>query len=354
MKKFKMKFKNTLELTELPYFEKDENGRPRLAIDLPPIVDFHIHLGQFFLLSSPINLHLRTKKVKHCFREDSVPVDLSVYSGINLKKGRRTGSWSDQVHTVFTRHGPNATYTIPNSVDEMDRLGVDRSVVLAIDMFTGHQNSKYQLENTMGHPRFITFCGVNPWAPRWEAEMDECLELGARGLKVHPYLHHVPPNHPRVLRLLKRWGRSGLPVLFHTANNGLEPAMLRRLSDIELYEEPLRKFPDIPFIFGHGGMNSYKEAIELAKMHGNTWLEIGGHPPQNIRHMIDLMGNDRILFGTDWPWYPLVLPLAKVLIGTEDDAESRRKILSENAFRMFDDLNMYNTGSRVAQKAAAV
>jgi len=334
-------FKNCNELTQLPYFEMNPAGKPVLAVDdAPPIVDFHTHLGSYYFLSRPIDLFQHTETVDHCFRHDELPIDLSLYSGVNLRNTRRNGTFSDHAHTILTNKGSNATYTIPNLIEEMDRMGVEKSIVLAIDMPGGSQNSLHQAKYLQGNPRLIPFCAVNVQSRRWEEDMDRCVAMGARGLKVHPYAQFLPPNHSRMMKLYKRWSKTGLPVLFHTANNGLEPSFLRKLSDMELYEEPLKKFPEIPFIMGHAGMLFYELAVKYAKAHGNTYLEIGGQPPQNIRHMIEILGNDKILFGTDWPFYPLILPLAKVLVATETDRESRDLILSGNAFRLIEQYNL--------------
>lgn len=351
MPDYQTKFKNCDDLTTLPYFEMNRNGRPVLALDdAPPIVDFHTHLGSYFLFSSPLDLNRRTGNVQHCFREHELPIDIEVYSGVNLKNTRRNGTFGDHAHTIFTKHGANATYTVPNILEEMDRLCVDKSVLLAIDIL-GAQNSLHQLDAVADTPRLIPFCAVTALSPRWEAEMDACVERGARGLKIHPYAQFLAPNHPRMLKLLARWRRTGLPVLFHTANNGLEPAPLRKLSDMHLYEEPLRRFPDITFILGHAGMLFFETAVEYARAHGNTYLEIGGQPPLNIQKMIDTLGNDKILFGSDWPFYPFILPLAKTLLATEGDRESRNKILSENAHRLIQKHGLMNTGARVAASA---
>ena len=347
----KLKFNNCLELSELPWFELDDNGRTRMCADLPPIVDFHTHLGSYFLFSRPVLLNRRTPQVDHCFREDELEVDLSLYSGVNLSNTRRFGTFGDHIHTVFTRRGPNATYTVPNILEEMDRLGVQTSVVLAIDILGRPQNSMHQLDKIAGHPRLIPFCAVSALSPRMEAEVEECVAMGARGLKVHPYAQFLPPNHPKMIRLLECWSRTGYPVLFHTANNGLEPGPLRRLSDMELYEEPIMRFPKIPFILGHAGMLHFEQAANYAKAHGNAYLEIGGQPPQNIRRMIDILGPDHILFGTDWPFYPLILPMAKLLIATEDDPETRDKILSGNAYALIEKLGL-NTGPVPARAAS--
>lgn len=348
MSDYPTKFKNCDDLVRLPYFEKNSSGRTVLALDdAPPIVDFHAHLGSYFLFSSPLDLNRRTGSVQHCFREHELPIDVEVYSGINLKNTRRNGTFGDHAHTIITKHGANASYTVPNILEEMDRMGVDKSVLLAIDIL-GIQNSMHQLKAVADEPRLIPFCGVTALSPRWEAEMDACLEQGARGIKIHPYAQFLAPNHPRILKLLERWRGTGLPVLFHTANNGLEPAPLRRLSDMHLYEEPLRRFPDITFIFGHAGMTFFETAVKYAKDHGNTYLEIGGQPPLNIRKMIDTLGNDKILFGTDWPFYPLIMPLAKTLLATENDPESRRKILSENAHHLIRKHGLVGAASHAA------
>lgn len=330
-------FKNCYELTNLPYFEMNSAGRPALAIDLPPIVDFHTHFAFGLKLSPKYDLHKKTSYVMHSFREHSVPIDMTVYSGVNLKNERREGMFKEYLSAILSNEGAVSTYTIPNLVAEMDRMGVDKSVILAIDPPGSFHVSQSYCENTANHDRIIPFCGINPRSPRWEEHMDKCLEMGAKGIKMHPYLHFLPPSDKKVLKMIERWSKSGYPVFFHTSNNGLEPSVLRKLSDIEHYKVPLREFPDTTFVLGHAGMGDYAEAAKMAKAHGNAYLEIGGQPEDNIHGILDILGNDHVLFGTDWPVYPLILPLAKVLLATEGDDETRNKILSTNARKLIAD-----------------
>jgi uncharacterized protein len=330
-------FRDCYALKELPYFKLNERGKLSLALpDCPPIVDFHTHLGFFFMVAPPIEYGRRTTQVKHNFPERRAQVDLDVYSGVNLARIRRNGVFSDYVRSVFTNSGPNATYTVPNLLSEMDRMGVEKSVVLALDLAFGSNITDAYLDCCSGSDRLVVFSGVNPFGRDPEKKIDDSIERGALGLKVHPYAHQAPPDHPKVMKMLKYWNRTGLPVLFHTAFNGLEPSFLRRFASMEFYEKPIRSFPETIFVLGHAGMNYYDEAIRLAKTYDNVWLEIDGQPPQHIRKIVDELGPDRILFGTDWPFYPIVLPLAKTLVATEGDPDTRRKILSGNAFRLLD------------------
>jgi predicted TIM-barrel fold metal-dependent hydrolase len=45
---------------------------------------------------------------------------------------------------------------------------------------------------------------------------------------------------------------------------------------------------------------------------------------------------DRVMFGTDWPFYHQATQLAKVLMATESDPGTRSRVLWENAARLFD------------------
>ena len=53
--------------------------------------------------------------------------------------------------------------------------------------------------------------------------------------------------------------------------------------------------------------------------------------------MVDGIGDERVLFGSDWPFYPFEFPLAKSLIATEGKPELREKILYKNAVRLLKE-----------------
>ncbi len=97
-------------------------------------------------------------------------------------------------------------------------------------------------------------------------------------------------------------------------------------------------FPGITFILGHAGMDFYEKAISYANQYDNVYLEIDGQPPDNLLRILDAVDHDRILFGTDWPFFPIVLPLAKVLVATGGDAALRHKILYSNAASLLETM----------------
>jgi predicted TIM-barrel fold metal-dependent hydrolase len=56
--------------------------------------------------------------------------------------------------------------------------------------------------------------------------------------------------------------------------------------------------------------------------------------------MIELTQGERLLFGTDWPFYHLGASLAKVLIVTQSSEREdvRQKLLRDNALALFPEL----------------
>jgi hypothetical protein len=121
-----------------------------------------------------------------------------------------------------------------------------------------------------------------------------------------------------------------LPVLFHCGHSPLSPAIHKRFSNMEDYESIVSLYRNIPIILGHSGIDAWEEAVAIAKKYEHVYLELSGQPPSIIKKMMRTLGSDRLLFGSDWPYYPTALPLAKVLLATEGNEKVREKILYAN------------------------
>ena len=73
--------------------------------------------------------------------------------------------------------------------------------------------------------------------------------------------------------------------------------------------------------------------IELMNKFPNTYAEISTQPPQNIKKMIEKVGSNRLLFGSDYPVFNQGFLILSVLRAT-DDEEERKVIFSKNARRI--------------------
>ena len=134
--------------------------------------------------------------------------------------------------------------------------------------------------------------------------------------------------------------RLGLVIFFHGGRAGIEPESRHRYALPRHYEAVLADFPQLQVILGHAGARDSEGMLALALKYDNAWLGIHGQSVSHLNEMINRTGGERMLFGTDWPFYHIGASLAKVLICTQraDRHGIRRKILRENALALLPEL----------------
>ena len=94
-------------------------------------------------------------------------------------------------------------------------------------------------------------------------------------------------------------------------------------------------YPDIRLIMGHSAPNRLDDAIALAKEKENVYLDLGDiHRHSGIvAKMVNAVGSEKVLFGTDLPWYDPNYCLGSVLYADIADAD-RDNIFYKNAERI--------------------
>ncbi len=180
------------------------------------------------------------------------------------------------------------------------------------------------------------YMAVNPHCPE-NVEEDLALYDSWRpyvcGLKFLADYHHVPVTDPRYAKALEFANSRGLPVLFHTwgnsPNNG--PAQLLELT---------KRYPDIVYLFGHSFYGSWKGVEKLrAEAPATCYFELTSIPGQagHLERLVSIVGADRMVFGTDLPWFDEFQGIGGVLCADISD-DAKKAILHDNAIRIFGDL----------------
>lgn len=336
----KRTFANWRELAQLDYFDLLPDGRLSLAVDgLDGIIDFHTHFGFTFVIAKPIDL-MAMPELRHNF-DPGLPVNLDLYSGEDFHNVRPR--WANEDYTpcalawAGNKKHKHFTHTVPNILWEMDALKIEKSISLCLDI-TNSKNSDRLAEAVKNEPRIVFYCSVHPRDKHAEEKMRRHAQNGALGMKLHPELHRTAIDDPVYIEHIKLWKEitGGLPILSHSGFNGFEPEKVREHGAIEKFNAAIEAAGDMPFVLGHSAMNQYKIAAGFVKKYSNVWLEIGGQPPAHVRDMLDTIGDERLLYGTDWPVYPQAMPMAKILIATEDAPRARVNILRDNARGLLD------------------
>lgn len=328
-----IRFASSLDLSELPWFGL-QDGRLVLTDDtLGPIIDVHTHLALTFGRRRTVDLFAEPGPTEHYLPLQD-PLDLDVYANKNftplaMKRMRR-----DLGVCCVTKRGMRRTHTVPNLVREMRELGYAKSVLLPIDFPTLSWNAETWIDAANRTPELVSMGSVHPFARRVYEKLEKQKRMGAMGVKVHPAVQMIPPDHPKAMILYRACGDLGLPVLWHCGPVDIEPPLGRYFSQVKHYWRAIQQNPHTTFILGHSGALQMDQGIELAHRYENAWLETASQGLSNVRKLIEEGPVEKLMLGSDWPFYHQSMPLAKLLLATEDDG-IRRLVLRENAQRLF-------------------
>ena len=339
-----LRFRGYRGLAELPYFDLDENGLLRLRVDgLPPVIDFHAHLGMNFLFAPDIDLLRRTPRTQYfldCDRDTpGCDLDLDVYINTAFTEAMHGDMLREARNQLLLGSTAAATHTIPNLVAEMDAVGVAQVALLPIALglpFGDNLTDRWldAIAQSGAAARVIPFASVHPRDGQWRERLRGYARRGVRGLKVHPEMQRVAPDDPRMMDVYSECERLGLVVIFHGGRSGIEPEFMRPYAVMRRYAGAVAAFPRVQFVLGHAGARDVAEAIRIAEQHPQVWLEITGQGVTQLDGLIERVGANRLLFGSDWPFYHLAATLAKVFLVTEGRPDARTAILHDNAERV--------------------
>jgi len=328
------RYESSWDLAKLDYFEV-RDGRLVLAEpDKWRSFDSHTHLALSYALPNQVDLSMEHDR-SETYLQPERPLDLDVYANKNLWPSDLKTMTRDLTLLSMTGYGMRRTHTLPNLLRDMSDTGVTHSLLLPIDFPVLSHNAETYLRLTRGQDRIICFGSVHPYATDVARKLDWQKAAGAWGVKVHPAVQLLRPDHPKCMKLYQMCAERNLMVLWHCGPVGIEPPMGRRRCQLPYYEPPIAENPDVTFILGHSGALQMDMALGLANRYPNVWLDLSSQGLRNIRRILSDGPTDRLLPGSDWPFYHQSLHLAKILIATEGAESLRPQVLWDNAARLF-------------------
>lgn len=168
-------------------------------------------------------------------------------------------------------------------------------------------------------PRVIPFvcCDIGTWrdTDALMQEIERCIALGAKGVKMHPGLGRFFPADPRMFPLYARLEEAQLPILSDTGS-------LRGGPGDDIYGMPdhfrpvFERFPRLRFIMAHMPSAYWDQRLRIARDHPQVLFDTAGGFSEDRYHARDArracaledaariirqIGVDRVLFGSDAP-----------------------------------------------------
>jgi predicted TIM-barrel fold metal-dependent hydrolase len=245
-------------------------------------------------------------------------------------------------------------YSNPNSkiatadelIASMDEAGVDISVILNIGWTTHElcvETNDYIIESVSRYPqRLVGFCTIQPQSPQAAvAEIERCARAGIRGVgEMRPDIQQFDlTNEVAMGPLVEALKKHKLILLIHASEPvGHNYAGKGSITPALLYPF-ITSFPNLTIVCAHwgGGLPFYALMPEVKKAMANVLFDTAASPflyaPQIYNQVIQLVGKDKILFGSD---YPLLSQsrLLKEIGALNLPEEIKGLILSGNARRL--------------------
>lgn len=219
--------------------------------------------------------------------------------------------------------------------------GVTGAITSSLAGFTAWPDAQ-QIRETNQHAReFVAFTGplvkwlayLNPHNDNCLEELETCLADGAVGIKLWISIKSKDSSLDRSFPILEAARQKKLPVLIHTLNR-TDHLHVGEL-DMADFAALARRFPEVRLIAAHAGA-SWRYSLGLLQDISNAYVDISGFLPYKdvVRELVEDLGSERVLFGTDYTGRDISAQLAKVLFADIPDYQ-KQIILRKNATRLF-------------------
>jgi predicted TIM-barrel fold metal-dependent hydrolase len=223
------------------------------------------------------------------------------------------------VHAHLGADADGTMQTWQELVARMDAHGIERTNVFtfARDDLAGFRaaNDEVLAAARAAGGRLVPFARAHP-EPGDDAELRRALAAGARGVKLHPLRGRFGFDDPGVERAVRVAHEHALPVLLH-AGRGVDPyaATIAGL---------LRRYPDAPLILAHCAISDLHDVAERTAGLPNMVLDTSLWNPLEVQVLVSEVPPERLVFGTDAPYYDPLSVLAKLVLplrrgGASDD-----------------------------------
>ena len=240
---------------------------------------------------------------------------------------------------------------------ELDSHGVARAALIA--SVPGDEGS---VESAVAAcpDRFFGFFMVNPLEEGAVERVQIALRCGLHAVCLFPGMHRYALSDARadaVIQAAASFGGRAVFVHCGVLTVGVRkklglpsPFEMRFSNPLELHGPALR-YPALKFIVPHFGAGYLREALMLADLcpnvyldtsSSNAWMRYEGLDLKTVfRRALDVMGATRLLFGTDSSYFPrgwnspVFEAQTRALLDLGISAADARLIIGENLLRLF-------------------
>ena len=183
--------------------------------------------------------------------------------------------------------------------------GMDHFVIFSVATKASQVRSinEFIAAETANEPERFTGLGtLHLDSEDMEADLDHLMELGLKGVKLHPDVQDFLIDEPRAMHVFEMCEDRGLPVLVHTGDYRYDRSNPNRTVNV------LKAFPKLKFIGAHfGGWSIWEDAFGVLSEYPNITVDTSSSfhwlDEDKALEIIRAYGSERVMFGTDYPMW---------------------------------------------------
>jgi len=213
----------------------------------------------------------------------------------------------------------------------MTRYGIDKSIIFPFNEKGDLVKASLKLLDYRD-PHLLPFLRFDPKIMTPE-KLEELLEHGFYGVKLHPRAQSFDPIDSRYYKLYQKIEDSGKPLLIHTRKSTpFSPKLLRtngKFSDPDRIVGLAKKFPNMNIIIAHFA-NLSGDALKAIGKEDNLYVDTSIFGTTFIvKMMCNVLGAEKMVMGSDAPYSDQEIEMLKVRKADISKSE-KEKILSGN------------------------
>lgn len=215
----------------------------------------------------------------------------------------------------------------------METSGVSKSLICSAALTADRVPTinNFIASTVQAHPdQLMGLMTLHPDMENPKAEVERAMQMGLKGVKLHPDMQKFALDDP-ICDAMYAACEGVCPMLLHTGDKRY------RYSNPDMIPRVLEKFPKLTLICAH--MGGYSEWEEAAKCLADTNVYVDcsstffALKKEKVMELFDLFGEDRILFGSDYPMWHMGDEIKTLLsLGLSDTALN--KIFSGNILKI--------------------
>ena len=204
--------------------------------------------------------------------------------------------------------------TAEELIASMDEEGIDCSIALNIG-WTSHElcleTNDYIMEALSRYPdRLVGFCAIQPRAGEMAiAEIERCARGGMRGIgEMRPDIQGFDLGDEEIMRpVIEAAKRHRLIFLTHSSEPVGHEYMGKGKITPDILYRFICRFPQLPIVCAHwgGGLPFYALMPEVKTALEDVFFDTAASPflyqPEIFKHVAEIVGVKKILFGSDYP-----------------------------------------------------